>query len=492
MPTRASLPSPPYNPLMSWWNVPGLRSLFSPSSLFGVLIPTFYFNPGPNWQWMWRNQVYSKHGVQTMSVLPYISGRPHIFTRSMNVARQVVSVKGQFKKPDEVYSLFALWGRNMFTENGAEWSRHRRILNPAFAPEMYGLEMMQAEGWRKKSDFKLSDIHPITTKLALTLISRCGFGAPLAWNGNRSSQSESIMNFAEALGLVSETHIIRLITPRWMYKLPIKRLHAIEAAHTYLTDYMQQLVVARKNELSGEFEERKDLFRLMIRAREGEGTLRMSDGELIGNTFVMLLAGHETTAKTLDATIGFLALYEEIQEEVYQAIQKVVSNDGKLHLGDYSRLGKVRACFLEAARLFPPAHTLYRETTESVVLKTDEEDGHGGEITLEPGTRVAVDVVGLHYNPKYFPEPEEFLPDRWYEVPESDLSMFSLGPRACIGRRFALTKGVAFLSHLLNDWKLHIILNPGESRAQWRKRVMTGTTAMTLGIGKVPVRLTRR
>jgi hypothetical protein len=39
--------------------------------------------------------------------------------------------------------------------------------------------------------------------------------------------------------------------------------------------------------------------------------------------------------------------------------------------------------------------TMYRETTETVVLKTDEEDGHGGQIILEPGTRLAVDVVGL-------------------------------------------------------------------------------------------------
>lgn len=90
---------------------------------------------------------------------------------------------------------------------------------------------------------------------------------------------------------------------------------------------------------------------------------------------------------------------------------------------------------------------MIRETTESVILKTDENDGHGGYITLEPGTKVIVDVVGIRkaerfyntrlltfatdYNAQYFPEPEDFRPSRWYGASENDMTMFSLGPRAC-------------------------------------------------------------
>ncbi|KAJ7917203.1 cytochrome P450 [Mycena leptocephala] len=391
--------------------LPGLRSMLSPVSAFGALIPTCFWNPGLNWQWEWRNQVYSKYGLQTISVL-------------------------------------ALWGKNLFTENGAEWSRHRRIMNPAFTPETF---------------------------FALILIARCGFGQPISWD--MPPPTSGGMPFAEALVIVSGSSIARLVTPRWMYMLPIKRLRDIETA-------------TRRKELAEEQYgnlERKDLFRLMIRASEGEEKLQMTDDELAGNTFLMLFAGHETTAKTLDAAIGFLALYEDIQEEVYQEIRAVMSLDGKLLFKHYGQLVKVRSCFLEAARLFPAGFTMYRETTETLVLKTDEEDGHGGQIILEPGTRLAVDVVGLP-----LPRPEEFRPSRWYGASESDMTMFSLGPRACIGRKFALTEGVAFLSNLLRDWKLHVVLNAGETRAQWRARVMRGVSGMTLGVGEVPVRLTRR
>ncbi|KAJ6537146.1 hypothetical protein B0H19DRAFT_381900 [Mycena capillaripes] len=69
-------------------NLPGLRSVFSPISALGPLIPTCSWNPGFSWQWKWRNQVYSKYGVQTMSVIPYLSGTPGIYTCSMDVVRQ--------------------------------------------------------------------------------------------------------------------------------------------------------------------------------------------------------------------------------------------------------------------------------------------------------------------------------------------------------------------------------------------------------------------
>lgn len=100
--------------------IPGIRSTFSPMSPFGALIPTSSWNPGLGWQWQWRNQgintnqfllfganlleVYSKYGVETISVFPYLIGTPSFYTRSLDVARQVVSVKSQFEKPEQFSS----------------------------------------------------------------------------------------------------------------------------------------------------------------------------------------------------------------------------------------------------------------------------------------------------------------------------------------------------------------------------------------------------
>ncbi|KAF8171164.1 cytochrome P450 [Mycena galopus ATCC 62051] len=477
-------------------NLPGLRSLFSPASPLGVFIPTSFWNPGLMWHWYWRNQVYSKYGLQTISALGFLNGHPALFTISLDVAREVLSSKGQFQKAPETTDVLGFWGKNLFTENGPEWSRHRRVMNPAFSPETYALvwdesvslyqEMMRAEGWMDANEMTISIF-------ALIIIGRCGFGEQMPWD---AAAQESRMSFSEALGVVSKMSIARSIVPRWLYSLPNKRLREMETAYISLDAHIKLLIANRRAELTDterNGSERKDVFRLMIRANEGQGTLSMSDEELTGNTYLVLLAGHETTAKSLDATIGFLALYEDIQDEVYNEIRAIVPDEGKLHFKDLPRLIKVQSCFLEASRLFPPASSITRDTTETVVLNTNE-DGYGGQIILEPGTRVVVDLVGLHYNPKIFPNPEEFRPSRWYGVTENDTAMFSLGPRACIGRRFALTEAIAFLSNLLRDWRLHAVLNPGETKAQWRTRVMkpSRSLALTLGVGEFPVRLTRR
>lgn len=117
------------------------------------------------------------------------------------------------------------------------------------------------------------------------------------------------------------------------------------------------------------------------------------------------------------------------------------------------------------------------------------------------------------YNPRYFDEPKEYKPSRWYGVSNEfeAFSAFSLGiffpckppafvrltlnypgPRTCLGRKFATTEAVAFLTMLLRDWKIEPILRPGESKQEWRNRVLDGQIALTLGVKDVSVKFTRR
>ena len=67
-----------------------------------------------------------------------------------------------------------------------------------------------------------------------------------------------------------------------------------------------------------------------------------------------------------------------------------------------------------------------------------------------------------------------------------------LGPRACIGRKFATTEAVAFLTILLRDWKVEPLLQIGETVDGWKKRVFEARFGFTLAVGTVPVRFIRR
>ena len=72
--------------------------------------------------------------------------------------------------------------------------------------------------------------------------------------------------------------------------------------------------------------------------------------------------------------------------------------------------------------------------------------------------------------------------------------MFGSGPRACVGRKFAITEAVTFLAYLLQDWRLDIKLQEGETRAQYETRVMgvARTQGTAFSVGPVALELVRR
>lgn len=73
-----------------------------------------------------------------------------------------------------------------------------------------------------------------------------------------------------------------------------------------------------------------------------------------------------------------------------------------------------------------------------------------------------------------------------------DILLSLLGPRACIGRKFATTEAVCFLTMLLRDWKVEPALKPNETKQAWQERILDARLVLTLGVADVPVRFIRR
>ena len=64
----------------------------------------------------------------------------------------------------------------------------------------------------------------------------------------------------------------------------------------------------------------------------------------------------------------------------------------------------------------------------------------------------------------------------------------------CLGRRFAHVEAICFLANLLREWRLDVELEGGETRGEYEKRILEKAVVggLSLGIGSVSVRLTRR
>jgi len=487
-------------------NLPGIRAPFQPLALPGALFPTSWWNSGLDLHWARRFQLYKESEV--VSVVPFLRGVPGLYTSNLDVARQVSAGghRSPFIKPETASQALLLWGMNLVAAEGETWRKHRRIMGPAFNSKLYQLvwtqtlrtykEMISAEGWNDKDVVDVPVIQKLTFKLALLVIGTCGFGFSFNW-GAPPKSSDGSMSVQEALRIVADTHMLAISLPKWAWYLPIAKLREGRIAHEILSKFMKEQVATRKAEIDAGKPLLDDAFSMLVKANQSEASkYQMDDQELIGNVFVLLFAGHETTAHTFAATLGFLGLYNDIQEEVLEQIISVIGPERDPAIEDYPRLDKVLAVFYEALRLFPAGHIMIREATEDTVLNIPNSQGEDGtrSIPVPKGLQVIVDMVGVQYNPRYFEEPEKFKPSRWYGLPsDSELfTAFSVGPRACIGRKFATTEAVCFLSAFLRDWKVEPALRPGETPEAWRDRVLDASIILTLGVQDVPVRFLRR
>ncbi|KAF5314662.1 hypothetical protein D9611_007187 [Ephemerocybe angulata] len=489
--------------------MPGLRTPFSPFSLPGVLSPTAWWNPGLSFLWNGRkhHSLYKRFNSETFSVTPWIAGAPLIVTSNLDVLRQIAfgSHRTDFAKPEEMSQALLFWGQNLVAADGDTWRTHRRVVGPAFNTKLYEdvwvktaeiyAQMVEEEGWASKDTIDVPVVQKLTFQFALLVISRCGFGLSFSWFEPPAAENGG-MTVQQALRIITDRNTALVFLPKWVRKLPFKYLGEIEAAVDTMMTFMKEQIARRRDSVKSN-DAASDAFTLMIKANEAEGNkYALDDSELIGNVFILLFAGHETTAHTLAASLAFLACNPDIQQEILDHILQVVGWDRAPAFEDYASLDKVLAVFLETLRMFPSGYLMFRQATKDTTIKLPRPVGEEGvdTIPVPKGTTMVVDVVGLEYNPRYYDEPETFKPSRWYGASKEgdNFTAFSVGPRECVGRRFATSEAVCFLTLLIRDYKLEPLLQKGETVGQWKERVLDATLFITLGVKDTPIRLVRR
>ncbi|KAL0572355.1 hypothetical protein V5O48_009611 [Marasmius crinis-equi] len=491
--------------------LPGIRSPFSPISPIGALVATRWWQAAVNVNWVRRARLYTT--TETIASTPWLSGPPLLYTSNLDVAKQIISIgqsKSQFGKTPETSASSNFFGDNVLSTEGEEWKKHRKILSPAFGNALYQLvwdeslktyrDMVSAEGWIGQKSIDVPELQKATFKFALIVLGTCAFGFDFDWVAPpRVANGE--MSVQEAMRVVVDNWIFFGFAPGWVKRLPIKTISTWCRAADQLERFMQDQVTMRREEIRGYAQgeyRKKDAFSMLVQANESDENARnkLSDRDLIGNVFVMLFAGHETTANTLAATLALLAINPEAQDEVLKHIIDVVGWDRDPTFADYNDLNKVLAAFFEALRLFPPAYMMIRAATEDIVLDIPKPRGEEGvqPCHVPKGVWTVVDMIGMYRNPRYFEDAEEYRPSRWHTTPNDSeqFTAFSFGPRACIGRKFATTEAICFLTMLLRDFEVEPLLERGETLEEWKGRVLDVDAGFTLAIRNVPVRFVRR
>ncbi len=379
----------------------------------------------------------------------HIGTMPVVFVNSAELAYEVMVTQAtHFHKGRFFDRLRSLVGDGLATSDGATHRRNRRLMQPLFHRERIAgyTELMGtrardlADSWKEGQELEVGEVMAqwVVTTLGATMFST-EIGGPAAEVVQRN------------VPIIIENLLMRTVSPRILDALPIPANRKFDAATRELHEVIDEVVAAVRK--VGDSDQ-PDLLSTLIAARDidtGEG---LTDAEVRDELGTILFAGTETTATTLAWAFHEIARHPEVEEQLLAEIDSVVGRR-VVTFEDVGRLPYLRRVVDEVARLHGVT-LLMRRAIEPVEI---------GGVELPVGTEVAFSLYALHRDPRLFPEPDRFDPDRW--LPERSRGLrqsflpFGAGNRKCIGDAFSWTELIVALATVLARWQLRPV--PGSS-----------------------------
>jgi cytochrome P450 len=325
-------------------------------------------------------------------------------------------------------------GNGLLTSEGEDHRRARRLVAPAFSPrrltgyvdQFAARTAAHVAGW---ADGSVVDMHQEMATLTLDIVGGTLLGIDLRERapGIRSALEATLAHFAATRPAFNRR---RQRTGTATPEEVGVDTEALAAVHHLVDDIIEQ----RRANPS---EDRGDVISaLLAAAREPDG---LRPAEVHDHVITLLMAGHETTANALSWTMHLLGQHPEPAARLHaelDALGRPPTSD------DLPKLTYTRAVVSEAIRMYPPAWMIGRSTDEPVEL---------GGWRVPAGSLVAVCPLLMQHDPRWFPEPDTFDPDRWLDerrerVPRYAYLPFGTGPRSCVGEQFAWAEAVTALA----------------------------------------------
>lgn len=203
-------------------------------------------------------------------------------------------------------------------------------------------------------------------------------------------------------------------------------------------DFMQSLIQLRNSgKISGEG--------LWEKETAAEEFKQMSIEECTANAFLFYLAGFDTSSSAISNCLFELSRNPQILAKAQRHVDEVLeAHNGEVTYECIKDMKYLDCLILETVRLYPSLSFLNRECTEDYSVPNTN-------YVIKKGTPILISLVAMHRDPKYFPEPERFNPDRFLDdvkgYDPAAFMPFGEGPRACIGKH--LISGIfSFMFHL--------------------------------------------
>lgn len=358
---------------------------------------------------------------------------------------------------------------------GEQWKYLRTILSPNFSAKklkemqplvqaaVYNLERTCKNFSETGEDV---DINRLFGCFTMDVIATTAFGVEVDSQKNPDNPFVKNATYLARRNRFASVFTISFIS-RKFFKFLISTKVLATRSGKFFYNLCEKILKDRK---SDDNQSRKDLLQMMIdqqkkivqeqpekngNAKNGEIPIptnlvqrSLTDEEIIAQCSIFFLAGYETTATTLSFMAYLLAVNQDVQDKMYQEMQTVIGKEKP----DYTNVQKLtyfNQCLSETQRLYPIASSVLRKCKKQITIK---------DWIIPEHISVNIPIYALHHNPKYWPDPEKFDPDRFSVEGQKTHTKFTYlpfgaGPRICIGMRLAQMEMKLAMTELLMKYK---------------------------------------
>ncbi|EEC10739.1 cytochrome P450, putative [Ixodes scapularis] len=374
-----------------------------------------------------------------------------------------------YDRPDPSI-LVEPYNQTLLFLKGDEWKNVRTLMNPSFTSAkmklMTGIidacvdEMVRVLD-KKAKDGAPVDVSKVSCGLSLDVVAKCA----LAWQVDcQKSPDDPFVLKLRNIVQNSETPV----TNTFVAFASLRKLAALiypftsHAKDTFsIVENLRRIVELRRRDSKNR---RVDMLQLLLDGQAGKLTegntvnaekkggksrLLMSDDRLLANSLLMLLAGFETTAMSLTFMIYLLSQHLDEQETLYnELVATSAIND--LNYEKLMRLRRLDMVVRECFRLYPPVVLFLSRACNA-------DTNIMGQF-FPKGSHVMVPVWHIHHDPEIWPDPFKFDPGRFGpEAPPHHPAAylpFGVGPRICLGMRFALLELKSALCKIIRKYRI--------------------------------------
>ncbi|KAF5814703.1 putative secologanin synthase [Helianthus annuus] len=404
-----------------------------------------------------EHYIFNKYGKKSYI---WFGPSPRVYVMDPELIKEILSRPNDFQRPQKEPVRDSITGGLLLSE-GPKWTKHRRIINPAFHLEsikgMFSNICLSCNEMVNKMELLVAengvaevDVWPYIDNLSGDVISRAAFNS----------------NYEEAQKIfhIQKEQIDLVVQLLYTFYIPGGRLIPTKANKKFkqnrkeLQVLAKDIVETRKKAIEMGADSNKDLLGILLASNSKEikeNGVGLSIEDVIEECKLFYIAGSETTSNLILWTMVCLSMHQEWQNKARQEITQVFGG-GEPHFEGLKHLKIVTMILNEVLRLYPTVVKILRNTANETKL---------GNMMLPSGVNIIISIINVHHDPEIWGEDAtEFKPERFSEGVGNATKgrgsvcfmPFGGGPKICIGQNLAMVEAKTAIAKILQRFSFEL------------------------------------